>query len=71
MHARAVADFAVNANMPARLSHETVDLAKAKAGSFAARLGREEGLEDLSQHVLAHAASGVSDRYANMRSRNL
>ena len=47
--------------MPARLPGEAVDLAEAEARALPDRLGGEERLERLCQHVGRHAGAAVGD----------
>ena len=57
----AVADLAVDPDMPARLLDEAVDHAQPEARALADFLGGEERLEHLVLHLLGHAGAGVAD----------
>ncbi len=59
--AGALVDFAVNRYRSMGLPGETVYLRQAEAGSFANRLGREEGFERPLADLLAHPAAGIRD----------
>src|SRR5689334_2855307 len=52
---RSPSRFRVEADMPTRLFHEPMHLAKAQAGPLASSLGSEEGIERPLQHAARHA----------------
>ena len=57
LHRRAVAHFAVDLDVAARLLHEAVDLRQPEAGALADVLGREERLEGAGEDVAASCPS--------------
>src|SRR2546423_9264729 len=61
-HAR----LAIGPNEPSALLHDSVDSGQPKAGALARRLGRIEGLEDVSQMIGGKAAAVVPDPYQHI-----
>ena len=55
----ALAEFACDLDRSAGLMREAVNLRKPQAGALADRLGREEGIEDLAEHVGRDAGAGI------------
>src|SRR5690606_11714836 len=67
---RALADFAVELDVPTRLPHETVDLTQAETRSLTDGLRREERVERALEHILAHADARVADANEHVLTRN-
>src|SRR3546814_6499033 len=56
---RPLAHRAVDRKLPARLPHEAVDHRQPQPGARALRLGREEGLEHMIEHLGGHSRAGI------------
>src|SRR5580700_220980 len=68
IEAGALAGRAFHLDAAAMVLEDAVHHRKTEAGALADRLRREEGLEDARERRLVHAAAGVGDRKAEMRS---
>ena len=67
LHAGALPDRAVDADVTVRLAHEAVDHAEPQPRAFSVALGREEGIERLGHDLGRHAGAGVSDIHQHIR----
>ena len=63
---RALSDFRIDFDVPARLLDEAVHLAEAKTGALTDALGGEEGFKGARGYVRRHACSVVADRNHNV-----
>ena len=60
-HLGALAEFALDLHRPSGLVRKAVDLRQPKPGALADGFRREEGIEDLAEHVGRDALAGVLD----------
>ena len=63
------ADLGIDPHLAAGLPGEAVDHRQAEAGALADRLGREERIERLRDHIRRHAGAGVGDAERDILAR--